>query len=58
MKQKLLLIQVMKDIRGRVGFFHIYNMVDRTEELELEISTKFDKQRYESNGAKVKVDYL
>ena len=42
----------MKDIRSRVGFFHIYNLVDRAEVLEIERATKHKKDRYQFDGSR------
>ena len=36
----------MKDIRGRVGFYHIYNLVDRSEYLELEKDTRMSMKKH------------
>ena len=36
----------MKDIRGRVGFYHIYNLVDRSEYLELEKDTRLSLKKH------------
>ena len=48
----------MKDIRGRVGFFHIYNLVDRAELLEAERNAKYNTDSSQFDGSKEQFDSL
>ena len=58
MRQSQSILQIMKAIRSRVGFYHIYNLVDRAESLEVERNVMQKKDRYKFDGTKKQFDAL